>query len=86
MRALKEADKLDDFKGLNPRNPWYAFITLLLMFPMAGIPPTVGIYAKLSVLEAVLNAGYVWLAVLAELLSLVGGFYYLRIVKTDVLR
>jgi NADH-quinone oxidoreductase subunit N len=52
-----------------------------LMFSMAGIPPTVGIYAKLSVLEAVLNAGYVWLAVLAVLLSLVGVFYYLRIVK-----
>ncbi|PTR16683.1 proton-conducting membrane transporter [Nitrosospira sp. Nsp2] len=80
VRALKEADKLDDFKGLNPRNPRYAFITLL-MFSMAGIPPTVGIYAKLSVLEAVLNAGYVWLAVLAVLLSLVDVFYYLRIVK-----
>ncbi|PTR16685.1 MULTISPECIES: NADH-quinone oxidoreductase subunit NuoN [unclassified Nitrosospira] len=80
-RAGFEADKLDDFKGLNRRNPWYAFITLLLMFSMAGIPPTVGIYAKLSVLEAVLNAGYVWLAVLAVLLSLVGVFYYLRIVK-----
>jgi NADH-quinone oxidoreductase subunit N len=80
-RAGFEADKIDDFKGLNRRNPWYAFITLLLMFSMAGIPPTVGIYAKLSVLEAVLNAGYVWLAVLAVLLSLVGVFYYLRIVK-----
>ena len=80
-RAGFEADKLEDFKGLNRRNPWYAFITLLLMFSMAGIPPTVGIYAKLSVLEAVLNAGFVWLTVLAVLLSLVGVFYYLRIVK-----
>jgi NADH-quinone oxidoreductase subunit N len=76
-----EADQLSDFKGLNRRNPWYAFIMLLLMFSMAGIPPTVGIYAKLSVLEAVLNAGYVSLTVLAVLLSLVGVFYYLRIVK-----
>jgi NADH-quinone oxidoreductase subunit N len=76
-RAGFEADKLDDFKGLNRRNPWYAFITLLLMFSMAGIPPTVGIYAKLSVLQAVLNAGYIWLV----LLSLIGVFYYLRIVK-----
>lgn len=76
-----EADNLEDFKGLNRRNPWYAFITLLLMFSMAGIPPTVGIYAKLSVLQAVLNAGYIWLAVLAVLLSLIGVFYYLRIVK-----
>ncbi|PTR06307.1 NADH dehydrogenase subunit N [Nitrosospira sp. Nsp5] len=76
-----EADKLDDFKGLNRRNPWYAFITLLLMFSMAGVPPTVGIYAKLSVLQAVLSAGYIWLAVVAVLFSLIGAFYYLRIVK-----
>lgn len=76
-----EAEKLDDFKGLNRRNPWYAFITLLLMFSLAGIPPMVGFYAKLSVLQAVLNAGYVWLAVVAVLFSLVGAFYYLRIVK-----
>jgi NADH-quinone oxidoreductase subunit N len=80
-RAGFEADTLDDFKGLNRRNPWYAFITLLLMFSMAGIPPTVGIYAKLSVLQAVLGAGHIWLAVLAVLLSLIGVFYYLRIVK-----
>ena len=80
-RAGFEADKLDDFKGLNRRSPWYAFLMLLLMFSMAGIPPTVGIYAKLSVLEAVLSAGYTWLAVLAVLLSLIGVFYYLRIVK-----
>ena len=80
-RAGFEADRLDDYKGLNRRNPWYAFIMLLLMFSMAGIPPTVGIYAKLSVLQAVLNAGYTWLAVLAVLLSLIGVFYYLRIVK-----
>ena len=76
-----EAEKLEDFKGLNRRNPWYAFITLLLMFSMAGIPPTVGIYAKLAVLQAVLSAGYVWLAVVAVLFSLIGAFYYLRIVK-----
>jgi NADH-quinone oxidoreductase subunit N len=80
-RAGFEADRLDDYKGLNRRNPWYAFIMLLLMFSMAGIPPTVGIYAKLSVLQAVLSAGYTWLAVLAVLLSLIGVFYYLRIVK-----
>ncbi len=80
-RAGFEADKLDDFKGLNRRSPWYAFLMLLLMFSMAGIPPTVGIYAKLSVLEAVLSAGYTWLAVLAVMLSLIGVFYYLRIVK-----
>ncbi|MBI3939105.1 MAG: NADH-quinone oxidoreductase subunit NuoN, partial [Betaproteobacteria bacterium] len=57
-----EAEDLEDFKGLGARNPWYAFVMLLLMFSMAGVPPTVGFYAKLIVLQAVINAGYVWLA------------------------
>jgi len=76
-----EADKLEDFKGLNRRSPWLAFIMLLLMFSMVGIPPTVGFYAKLAVLQAVVEIGYVWLAVVAVVLSLIGAFYYLRIVK-----
>jgi NADH-quinone oxidoreductase subunit N len=76
-----EAENLDDFKGLNQRSPWYAFLMLLLMFSMAGVPPTVGFYAKLSVLQAVVNAGYVWLAVVAVLFSLIGAFYYLRLVR-----
>jgi len=76
-----EADTLNDFKGLNQRSPWLAFMMLLLMFSMAGIPPTVGFYAKFSVLNAVVEAGHVWLAVVAVLLSLIGAFYYLRIVK-----
>ncbi|HQT31500.1 MAG TPA: NADH-quinone oxidoreductase subunit NuoN [Thiobacillus sp.] len=80
-RAGFEADQLDDFKGLNRRSPWLAFLMLLLMFSMAGVPPTVGFYAKLSVLQAVVELGYVWLAVAAVLFSLVGAFYYLRIVK-----
>ena len=80
-RAGFEADNLDDFKGLNARSPWYAFIMLLLMFSMAGVPPMVGFYAKLSVLWAVIDAGYLWLAVVAVLFSLIGAFYYLRIVK-----
>ena len=80
-RAGFESDKLDDFKGLNRRSPWLAFLMLLLMFSMAGVPPTVGFYAKLSVLQAVVEIGYVWLAVAAVLFSLIGAFYYLRIVK-----
>jgi NADH-quinone oxidoreductase subunit N len=76
-----EADKIDDFKGLNQRSPWLAFIMLLLMFSMAGVPPTVGFYAKFAVLSAAFNAGYPILVVLAVLLSLIGAFYYLRIVK-----
>ena len=76
-----EADNLNDFKGLNQRSPWLAFLMLLLMFSMAGVPPTVGFYAKFSVLNAIVQSGHVWLAVVAVLLSLIGAFYYLRIVK-----
>jgi len=80
-RAGFEADRLEDFKGLNQRNPWYAFVMLILMFSMAGVPPTVGFYAKLAVLSAVVDAGMVWLAVFAVVLSVVGAFYYLRVIK-----
>jgi NADH-quinone oxidoreductase subunit N len=79
-----EAENLDDFRGLNQRSPWYAFLMLLLMFSMAGVPPTVGFYAKLVVLQAVLNADAWWsvpLATAAVLLSVIGAFYYLRLVK-----
>jgi NADH-quinone oxidoreductase subunit N len=76
-----EADALDDYKGLNRRNPWYAFVMLLLMFGMAGVPPTVGFWAKVQVISAVLDVDITWLAALAVLLSVVGAYYYLRIVK-----
>jgi len=76
-----ESDNLDDFKGLNQRSPWLAFMMLLLMFSMAGVPPTVGFYAKFSVLNAVVQTGNVWLAVTAVMFSLIGAFYYLRVVK-----
>jgi len=80
-RAGFEAERIDDFKGLNTRSPWFAFIMLLVMFSLAGVPPTLGFYAKLAVLQAVLGAGHVWLAVVAVGFALVGTFYYLRIVK-----
>ena len=80
-RAGFEADSLDDFRGLNQRSPWYAFMMLILMFSLTGIPPTVGFYAKLAVVQAVVNAGMIWLAVVAVMFSLVGAFYYLRVVK-----
>ncbi|MBI5007750.1 MAG: NADH-quinone oxidoreductase subunit NuoN [Nitrosomonadales bacterium] len=76
-----EADTLNDFKGLNQRSPWLAFMMLLLMFSMAGVPPTVGFYAKFSVLSAAVQAGHIPLVVMAVLFSLIGAFYYLRIVK-----
>ena len=76
-----ECENLEDLKGLNRRNPWYAFVMLLLMFSLAGVPPTVGFYAKLSVLSAAVNADQIWLAVVAVVFSLIGAYYYLRIVK-----
>jgi NADH-quinone oxidoreductase subunit N len=80
-RSGFEAENLDDLKGLSQRSPWFAFVMLLLMFSLAGLPPLVGFYAKFSVLEAVLKSGQVWLAVVAVLFSLIGAFYYLRVVK-----
>ena len=76
-----EADNIDDFKGLNQRSPWHAFLMLLLMFSMAGVPPTVGFYAKFAILQAIVEAGHLWLAVIAVVFSLIGAFYYLRIIK-----
>ncbi|KAI3592885.1 NADH-quinone oxidoreductase subunit NuoN [Cupriavidus sp. CER94] len=76
-----EAETLDDLKGMSRRHPWFALLMLVMMFSMAGIPPTVGFYAKLAVLSAVVKAGMSWLAVVAVVFSLIGAFYYLRIVK-----
>jgi NADH-quinone oxidoreductase subunit N len=76
-----EADQIDDLKGLNQRNPWYAFLVMVIMFSLAGVPLTIGFFAKLTVIEAVIGIGYYWLAVVAVLASLVGAYYYLRVVK-----
>jgi NADH-quinone oxidoreductase subunit N len=80
-RAGFEADTLDDFRGLNQKSRWYAFVMLVTMFSLTGLPPTVGFFGKLFVLQAALEAGYTWLVVYAVLMSVIGAFYYLRIVK-----
>jgi NADH-quinone oxidoreductase subunit N len=76
-----EADKIVDFRGLNARSPWFAGMMAILMFSLAGLPPFIGFWAKLGVIQAVLNVNYTWLAVVAVLFSVVGAFFYLRIVK-----
>jgi NADH-quinone oxidoreductase subunit N len=79
-----EAEEIDDFKGLARRSPWLAAVMAIFMFSLAGVPPTVGFYAKLSVLQALVSThvqGYIVLAVVAVVLSLIGAFYYLRLVK-----
>lgn len=80
-RAGFEAENIEDFKGLNKRSPWFAAIMMILMFSMAGVPFFVGFFAKFAVLQAVVAANQLWLAVFAVLFSLVGAFYYLRVVK-----
>lgn len=75
-----ELDHLHDYRGLNTRHPWLAFMMLLLLFSMAGVPPTVGFFAKLGLLEALIQGGYAWLAILALGFALIGAYYYLRLV------
>jgi NADH-quinone oxidoreductase subunit N len=80
-RSGFEADRLEDFKGLNRRSPWFAAIMMMLMFSTAGVPPFIGFWAKLAVIGAVLDVGLAWLAAAAVVLSVVAAFYYLRVVK-----
>jgi len=80
-RSGFEAEELVDFKGLAKRSPWYAIVMTALMFSLAGVPPMMGFMAKWAVLEAVVSSGNLWLAIVAVLASLIGAFYYLRVVK-----
>src|SRR4029434_9830693 len=80
-RAGFEAENLEDLKGLNQKSKWYAFVMLVLMFSLSGIPPTAGFFAKFAVLQAAWEVGYASLVVLRVLLFVVGRFYYLRIVE-----
>lgn len=74
-------ERIEDLRGLNYRNPWLAFVMLLLLFSMAGIPPTAGFFAKVGLLMALVNAHQTWLAIVALLFSIIGSYYYLRLVK-----
>lgn len=76
-----ECEDIKDLAGLNQRHAWFAFLMLLSMFSMAGIPPLMGFYAKFGVIMALLKQGHVWLSVFAVIMSLIGAFYYLRVVK-----
>ena len=80
-RSGFEAEELDDFKGLNQRSPWFAAVMMMLMLSLAGVPPLVGFNAKFAVLQSALAAGYLWLVVFAVMASLIGAFYYLRVIK-----
>lgn len=77
-----EAENIEDFRGLGNQSPWLAFMMLIVMFSMAGIPPTVGFFAKMAVLSAIISSGHITVAVIALLFAVVGSFYYLRVIKT----
>ncbi|WP_321324069.1 NADH-quinone oxidoreductase subunit NuoN [Thiomicrorhabdus sp.] len=76
-----EFDKISDFAGLNNRNPWLAFMMLIVLFSMAGIPPFIGFWAKIIVIEEVIKAGFTWIAVIAVIMAVISAFYYLKVVK-----
>ncbi|MEK7735343.1 MAG: NADH-quinone oxidoreductase subunit N, partial [Pseudomonadota bacterium] len=80
-RAGMEAENISDFKGLNQRSPWFAFLMLLVMFSMAGVPPLAGFYAKFLVIQAVVKSDMLWLAIVAVLFAVIGAYYYLRVIK-----
>lgn len=80
-KAGFEAEHIEDFKGLNTRNPWLAFMMMIVMFSMAGVPPTVGFFAKLLVLKALIDVNLAWVALVGVLFAVVGAYYYIRIIK-----
>ncbi len=80
-RAGFEADRIEDFRGLNRRSPWLALVMMVILFSLAGVPPTVGFYAKLGVIRAVMQHDLLWLAIIAVIFSVIGAFYYLRVIK-----
>jgi NADH-quinone oxidoreductase subunit N len=80
-RSGFEAERLEDLKGLNQRSPWHAFLMLLIMFSMAGVPPLAGFFGKLLVIQSVMQAGMLWVAIAAVLFAVIGAYYYLRVVK-----
>ena len=80
-RSGFECEEIDDLKGLNQRSPWFAFLMLLTMFSLAGVPPLLGFFGKLLVLQAAVNAGMLWLAVVGAVFAIIGLYYYLRVVK-----
>lgn len=80
-RAGLEVEQIDDLKGLNKRNPWLAFLMMVVMLSMAGVPPTVGFLTKLLVLKALVDVHMTWVAVLGLVFAVIGAFYYLRIIK-----
>lgn len=81
-RSGTEFDLIENFKGMNARNPWLALMMLIIMFSMAGIPPFIGFWAKILVIEEVIKAGFTWVAIIAVITAVISAFYYLKVVKS----
>jgi NADH-quinone oxidoreductase subunit N len=77
-----EADQIVDFRGLSKHSPWFALIMLFVMLSMAGVPPFIGFYSKLFILQQVISAGYVYLAIAAVVFAVISAYYYLQIIKS----
>lgn len=80
-KSGQEVENVNDLRGLNARSPWLAFLMLIIMFSMAGIPPTAGFFAKMGILQALIEAHQLWLATLAIIFAIIGSYYYLYVVK-----
>lgn len=80
-RSGFEAERIEDFKGLNERSPWFAFVMLMMMFSMAGVPPFIGFFAKLEIIRSLVSSGMTWLAVVAVVFAVIAAFYYLYVAK-----
>ena len=76
-----EADRIDDYKGLNARSPWMAWLVLCVMASLAGVPPFLGFWSKLAVLRAAWEGGLPWLAIVGIVFAVIGAFYYLRVIR-----
>jgi NADH-quinone oxidoreductase subunit N len=77
-----EAEQIADFRGLSKHSPWFALIMLVVMLSMSGVPPFIGFYSKLFILQQVISAGYVYLAITAVVFAVISAYYYLQIIKT----
>lgn len=77
-----EADQISDFKGLSKHSPWFALMMLIIMLSMAGVPPFIGFYSKLFILQQVVSAGFVTIAVIAVVFAVISAYYYLKIIKS----
>ena len=81
-RSGFEADQIADFRGLSKHSPWFALIMLIVMLSMAGVPPFIGFYSKLFILQQVVSQGYVILAIIAVIFAVISAYYYLQVIKT----